>query len=176
MKSKFILLFALLAFFLQAGAQTPPDTEVLLLQQADAMGRAFVAKDYTEFAKFTHPDVSRKFGGNQRMAELIKYSFRNFDSEGVKFTGISFTEPSEIIKEGSELQCTLHQMIEMDVNGEEVTANTTLIAISRNGGKNWYFIDTAGQSLEAMQKLIPNLSSKLVLNSTQEPSFEGEGQ
>lgn len=46
--------------------------------------------------------------------------------------------------------------------GQPVT-ESTLIAISTDNGKNWYFVDTPGKDIQTMKKALPNLSGELVI-------------
>jgi hypothetical protein len=168
MKKITAIFFLLIAIVTTAQEQQKLKQNLLL--QADEMGKAFIAKDYAAFASFTHPDLLKKFGGTQKMADIIRYSFSQI--ENVKFIDVTFAQPSEIINVEGELQCTVPQMIEMEADGQQVTANTTIIAISRDNGKTWSFTDTAGQNIQALQATIPNLSPQLNIPEMQEPVFE----
>lgn len=173
MKTK-ILYLLLFALSYSANAQSVNgDIDTVILQEADKMGMAFINKDYAAFAKYTHPSIIIMMGGEEKMLSEITRSFTAFEQEGVIFKNVSFGSPSKIIvTEKNEFQCTIPQMIEMKVNGGTLTANTTLIAVSRDNGKNWYFADATGNDITTMRKLIPTLSPKLVIEKSPEPSFQ----
>ena len=48
---------------------------------------------------------------------------------------------------------------------------STLIAISNDKGENWYFVDTTGKDIKALQKLLPNLSDDLKIPKMTQPIF-----
>jgi hypothetical protein len=48
---------------------------------------------------------------------------------------------------------------------------TTLIAISSDGGKNWYFIDTSVYNVNDLKKAMPDLSPDLVIPPAKPPKF-----
>lgn len=143
-----------------------------ILQQADAMGRAFIAKDYASFLKYSHPSVIRMMGGKEKMLADTTESFKAFEDEGVTFLNVTFTSPAKILESEGELQTTFTQMIEMKVPGGKVTAYARVIALSKDSGANWYFIDATEHTLEEMQRLIPSLHNDLVLPDRIESSFE----
>lgn len=173
---KILTLLIAFGFTLQAAAQKNEYTQAILLQ-ADKMGRAFITKDYEAFIKYSHPTTVVMMGGEENMLEYIKTNFGQIEAEGVTFLNVNFGAPTEIIPVQNkdlnilELQCTLPQMVEMKVPGGQLTASTTLIAVSRDNGLNWYFIDTSGNDIITMRKIIPTLSPDIVLPEQHEPSF-----
>lgn len=174
MRKNIIALIALVLTCFTASSQTN-NIRAVILKQANEMGNFFITKDYASFAKYSHPTMVEMMGGEEKMLEYIKVNFKQLEDEGIVFQKIHFGEPSTIYKvkleDREELQCTLPQMIEMKIPGGIFTANATLIALSRDKGANWYFIDTSGNNLTSMKKLIPSLSPDLVIPENQEPSF-----
>lgn len=93
------------------------------------------------------------------------------NADGFDFLNATLGNPSEIITINNELQCTLPQNIEMKVPNGRLVSQSTLIAISSNGGENWYFIDTSGKDIQAMKRMFSNLSEKLVIPQQDKPIF-----
>lgn len=172
MKKGFLLLLITLLNLSAAYSQVNGTMDKAVLEQADDMGKKFIAKDYAGFLQYTHPIVVRNMGNREKMlAETIK-SFKQLEAENITFLAVKFGAPSKIVSVENELQCIIPQMIEMKVPGGKLTAHTSLIAISSNKGKNWYFVDVSNNSYENMKMLLPTLSSELVLPDPQDPSFE----
>lgn len=172
MKKGFLLLLITLLNLSAAYSQVNGAMDKAVLEQADDMGEKFIAKDYAGFLQYTHPIVVRNMGNREKMlAETIK-SFKQLEAENITFLAVKFGAPSKIVAVENELQCIIPQMIEMKVPGGKLTAHTSLIAISSNKGKNWYFVDVSNNSHENMKMLLPTLSSELVLPDPQDPSFE----
>jgi len=173
MKYLGIILFS---FFLSAcNGQTKSDkssnyTETIK-SQAETMRQLMLKEDFSAFAKFTYPKVIEMMGGKEKMVEVMKRGSQQMESEGTKFLNVTIGEPSKIITTGSELQCTLPQTIEMKVANGKLITKSTLIAISTNNGKNWYFLDTSGKNIQTMHKILPNLSTELVISDKKEPTF-----
>ncbi|RZJ71508.1 MAG: hypothetical protein EOO45_11810 [Flavobacterium sp.] len=170
---KILRLLSLFVVLYSSGgiAQTNGNAETALLQKADAMGRAFIAKDYPAFTKFTHPAIVLLMGGEKNVLEYTTKSFAELEAEGIEFSNVTFAAPSEILSVDGELQSTLQQMIEMKVQGGTLTVATTLIAVSRDNGANWYFVDASGNDVAMMRKTIANLSPRLNLPPNPDPVF-----
>jgi hypothetical protein len=165
-----LLMISIPVAYAQESVNGPMDK--VILDQAHKMGKYFIAKDYEAFAKYTHPTTLELMGGEEKMLEELRRNFALLEAEGVTFLNLTFTAPSQIIvAEEGELQSTLTQMIEMKVVGGTMTVYATVITVSRDGGKNWYFADTAGNDLVNMRKIIPNLSTELVIPEPMEPAF-----
>jgi len=93
------------------------------------------------------------------------------ESEGIIILNVTIGEPSKIITYGNELQCILPQTIEMKVPNGRLFSKSTLIVISTDNGKNWFFIDASGRDIQTMNKIFPNLSTELTIPNEEEPMF-----
>ena len=102
----------------------------------------------------------------------LKTQIDNMAKQGVTILKAWPGESGNIVDTAGELQSTIPQMIQMQVQGGKLTTETTLIALSPDKGKSWYFIDAAGKSLAELKGLFPNLSSSLVIPEPVEPKFE----
>lgn len=172
MKRKVLFLFFTIATMWGVCAQSVNGKlDNVILDEANKMGSYFLAKDYTAFAKYTHPATVELLGGREKMLEAVKQSFEALEAEGVTFLKIDFSEPTKIIMHENEMQCTLTQILELKIPGGTLTSYATMIAISRDGGKSWYFSDTAGNDITNMRKMIKTLSPKLIIPEPMEPAF-----
>lgn len=174
MKRKIALLVT--AFFISICSYAQKDAAIIktMLEQANDMGGKFMAKDYAAFLKYSHPATIKTMGGEKKMLEKTTNEMADLEKDGMSFTSIKFGVPSKIIKAGNELQCTIPEIIEVQLPGRKMTSTTTMIAISYDKGKNWYFLDTARNSLSAMQQLVPTLSNELDIPFPSDPSFEDD--
>ncbi|HYV93672.1 MAG TPA: hypothetical protein VE978_17995, partial [Chitinophagales bacterium] len=170
------LMIASVSFFLGScnGQAKPPDSSNYFIQikeQAEAMAQLLLKKDFKSFAKFTHPKIVEMMGGEQKMIEGMEKDLKEMESQGTGFLNVTIGEPSKVIVVNNELQSTVPQTIEMKVPNGRLVAKSTLIAISTDNGKTWYFIDTSGKDIQAMKKIFPNLSEELVISEKQQPIF-----
>ncbi|HXC04799.1 MAG TPA: hypothetical protein VNZ86_08605 [Bacteroidia bacterium] len=128
---------------------------------ADSMAQFLLKKEYTSFARFTHPKIIEMLGGREKMIQVISQSLSQMDSSGFKITGVVIGAPGPIIRADNQLQCILTQNMQMNVNGKTNATLSNLVAVSFNEGKSWVFIDCQKKNLEEVRNVFPELSNKL---------------
>lgn len=143
-------------------------------EQANMMGQAFLKGDYHTFARYTYPAILTAMGGESRMAVMLTNSANDMITKGMTFNSITFDSPSKIIKSGNELQCTLQQHTTIKLANGRAVATSTLIAISKDGGENWLFVDTSNKDAATMRKVLPNLSTAIIIPPQQKPLYYKE--
>ncbi|MBC7383424.1 MAG: hypothetical protein H7296_10620 [Bacteroidia bacterium] len=172
---KNILITSILVFVMacsgEPGNNTASERVKVIKEQASAMGGILVRKDYSAFVKCTYPKIVELMGGEKKMIDIMEKGAMEMEKEGSAFLETKIGEPSVVIKAGNQLQCTVPITLEMKVPHGHLTNHSTLIAISEDDGKSWYFVDNSGKSLEVMRKVLPELSAQLIIPEKQEPRF-----
>jgi hypothetical protein len=140
---------------------------------AKRMNDALVKKDIKTFVKTTYPKVVEMTdGGLTRVQSEIEKSIAGIEQAGSKILSAWPGEATTIIDTAGEYQCTIPQYMKMRLDNGVLTTQTTLIALSPDKGKTWYFIDMTDKSLAQWRTVFPNMSSKLVIFPPKEPKFE----
>jgi len=165
------IIFFLLFLNFCNGQTKSADFPKTIKEQATMMGQFLLKKDFNSFTKYTYPKIIEMMGGKQKMIEMMERGSKEMETEGTGFLKVTFGEPSQIITEKNELQCTLPQEIEMKVPNGRLVTNSTLIAISTDNGDNWSFVDTSGKDILTMKGLLPNLSIDLTIPKQEQPTF-----
>ncbi len=142
-----------------------------IIEQGEMLGQYLVKKDYHSFCKYTYPKIIELMQGKENMIAKIKNELDKTQSEGTELISVKIGEPSKIITIGNEMQCTVPQTIEMKTPNGRIKMGSTLIAISNDKGKNWYFVDTTGKDIKALKKILPNLSGDLKIPKMTNPEF-----
>ena len=145
---KSILLLLLITAFSAYSQKISSNTTVLpneVKKQAKEMGDAFIKGDYRSFVKFTHPTLIQLMGGENKMIATLIKTINQTKSQGVSFLSIAFDSPTKIVKTKNELQCTIAQHLTAQVPNGKTTNSSTLIAVSIDNGKKWYFVDTTNK-------------------------------
>ena len=168
----FISFLTFFLFFTACNGQS--DYSKVIKEQAETMGQFLLKKDFGSFCKYTYPKIIGMMGGRKKMIETMDKETQKMLSEGTDFISVTLGEPSKITTIGNELQCTVPQTVEMKVPNGRLEAQSTLIAISIDKGKNWYFVDTSGKDIQTMKKILPNLSGELVIPEKTQPIFYPE--
>jgi hypothetical protein len=161
---RFISGFLVLVLFCSAASAQGDITA-----QATWMGNALMTKDYQTFVNYTYPAIMKQMGGRDKMAEAIKKQMQGIEEAGSKIIALSYKNPTTPITAGKELQCTITQEMSLQVKGGKVLAASTLIAISKDNGAHWYFVDAGDRDISAVRASMPNISKSLTLPPPQPP-------
>lgn len=132
-------------------------------QEATTMAKLMLNSNDENFSEQVFPSLIKKIKGDRGLIIMMR--------ENIKFTkikNITFEDPSPIIRHNNELQCTIKETMEIAVQTKKIIIKSTLIAISKDKGKRWYFID-ANQSLKTLQQSLPNLSDSLFIPFPERP-------
>lgn len=161
MKKKILLiLITSISIFNVCSAQT---NNTILNQQLSLLRKYLFEEDYIRFAKFVHPEVTKMMGGKANMIQITKASIDKMKKDGFFFSDLTFKNPTKFITNGNNLQFTITQEITMKTPKGKIISEYSLIGVSNDKGKNWFFIDTSGQSKEAMRKYLPFLNKDLII-------------
>lgn len=173
MKKVFILL-SVICIALSANAQVTNQTEAKksAFVAAKTMNDALVLKDYDKYVEYNHPKVLEQTpGGRSGMVMQVAKQINDIEESGNYITAIWANMPEVVLDTAGEWQCTLQQFMEYRLPSGKVKAETTIIGISPDKGKAWYFLDVAGRKLEDIKAMFPTLSSKLKVGAPVEPVF-----
>src|SRR3569833_324014 len=146
-----------------------PAMSILIKEQANAMGQAFLREDYDVFAGYLYPAIINSMGGKKQMAATLGNTVSNLKANGMSFSDINVDNTSKIVKMHNELQCTLQQHTTIKTPNSKVVTTSTLVAVSEDGGKHWFFIDTSNKNEKDIRKALPNLSPNIVIPPQQKP-------
>ncbi|WP_143754217.1 hypothetical protein [Chryseobacterium sp. 52] len=120
-------------------------------------------KNYNAYSNYVYEGVIKMFGNKQKMINTSVEAIDKMNTSGYIFKKVDFSEVGDIIPIKNELQTVVHQKIEMETPKGNMSGDHYLIAISKDNGKLWKFIDTSGKDIETVRKYFPNLSSKLFI-------------
>ncbi|WP_316801909.1 hypothetical protein [Pedobacter nototheniae] len=166
MGKKIKILLSLLIIFgsINVNAQAYLDS---LNKQSNAMLIAYSKSDYKTLLQHTHPKVAQTMGGAKLAEVSLKKSIETLTASGFSFKNVKLGKPSEIIKNGQNYQCIIPQSATAEINGKKVIVNSNLLCISYDSGKNWYFINAEKNQEASLRKLIPEISTKLIIPKTE---------
>jgi len=141
----------------------------IIKTQAIDMGRALINNDLPAFQQYIHPEVIKQAGGAEKMKKMSDSAIAIFKQFGGSIKRISYGNPSAIVNFKNELQTTLPQTTYITTSFADIEMESTLIAISQDKGKHWYFIDSQLYSTESMKQKMPALSPDLVIPPPAKP-------
>jgi len=139
--------------------------------QAMDMGSAFMKNDFATFSKYMHPNIIAFAGGKEKMKTKMDSAAMTMKNFGITFKRYWIGTPSEIINYKNQLQSVLPISTTIKTPLGEVLAETSMIVISTDNGKTWYFIDTNVYKVDKLKDVLPDLSPKLVIPPQKKPQF-----
>lgn len=168
MKKLITFLFILLLAF-NSSAQNLATT---IRVQGMEMGNALIKNDFNSFIKFMHPGIIEFAGGRERMKSKMDSAYLAMKQFGVSFQRYWIGIPGPIIEHNNQLQAILPQGTTMKTPFGIVTAESSLLVISNDKGKSWWFIDTNVYKTDKLKSILPDLSPKLAIPSMKKPKIE----
>jgi len=164
----FSFLIAIFTFSQCANGQNISTT---IKTQAMDMATAFMKNDFATFSKYMHPSIILFAGGKEKMKTKMDSAYAAMKLFGVSFKRYWIGSPGEIINYNDQLQAVLPQSTTLKTPLGELTAETFLVVISTDKGKNWYFIDTNVYKADKLKSILPDISPKLIIPPQKKPKL-----
>lgn len=139
-----------------------------LKAQAEMYAEAFKTGNYEQMLEMTYPGLIEKLGGENQTLTSIKSSVEQLKSTGLSFAGIETSEPTDIVQAGKELHSIITQKISIKVPGGYLDTDLHFLAVSKDKGKSWTFMDTARNNVK---ELVPEFNSQLQIPKVGKPVF-----
>lgn len=146
--------------FAQTDSTASVSMTTIVKQQADSMGYYFVKNDFKNYLKFQFPNLVKKLGGEE---SLMKTLNENVTKKGIRALNISTDAPSALIISDSTLQCTLQQTSVMKYGSAKLEIISTLVCVSYDNGKKWFFINASGFTSDILKEILPEISRDLMI-------------
>jgi len=163
---KILTLFMTVVCMAQVTAQP---TSTIIKTQAIAMGRAIADHDRATLMSFMLPDLKEMAGDPAKTNQVMDSALAMFEAMGGRITRITYGDPSPVAKGKGQLQAVLPQTIALSTSFADVEFTSTLLAISKDGGKHWYFTEPHVYKEAAKKKSLPEISPELVIPDPQKP-------
>jgi hypothetical protein len=147
--------------------QQPPKT---LKEQAQAVGEAALREDHAKMADLTLPALVEKFGGRAQYIKKLQSVAAEMKGSGFGLMKHTVGEPSQVIQVAGEGYAVIPVEVQLSgPNGATGKQPSFLIAVSRDGGGQWGFIDGAGvgSDRKKLKMLLPNFPDTLPLPAQQ---------
>jgi len=167
---KILTLFLLLPFMVSLPAKGQNVATSIKVQAMD-MGSALMKNDFATFIKYMHPNIIAYAGGKEKMKTKMDSVYSGMKLFGVTFKRYSIGNPGEIVSYKDQLQAVLPEITTLKTPLGELTAETSMIVISADNGKNWWFIDTNVYKVDKLKGILPDISPNLVIPPQKQPKL-----
>ncbi len=169
---KIIFLLFLFAYLLSPGTAISQNLPTTIKVQGMEMATAFMKNDFDAFVKFMHPSVIAFAGGEVAMKTKMDSAYKTMKRFGVSFKRYWIGNPGTIINFKNQLQAVLPVSVSLTTPLGILTTETSMIVMSNDKGKSWWFIDTNVYSVEHLKDILPHFSPELVIPPRQKPKME----
>jgi hypothetical protein len=166
---KYVFFFLLASSTFKLASAQPVET--VIKSQAIEMGKALTAGDTKTFSRFMLPELMAAGGGGERMMRMMDTALLLFKQFGGKVSRITYGHPAKVVKYKKELQTYLPQTTELTSDIADVSFTSTMVAISRDNGKNWYFYDASIAQQPDIKDKLPVLSPEIKLPPPAKPKI-----
>jgi hypothetical protein len=140
MEKRLLLLLICFAVVLSVNAQ---NMATVIKIQAMEMAKAVADKDLEKAATYMPPETLTALGGMEKVQSMSDTMSKYMQQFGAQIKRVTIGNPSEIVSFNKELQSIVPQTTEFKMLASTIVASTSLLAISRDNGKHWCFVDTS---------------------------------
>jgi hypothetical protein len=167
---KTLISFLLVLFIISLPTKAQNLSTTIKVQAMD-MGSALMKNDFETFVKYMHPNIVAYAGGKEKMKTKMDSVYSTMKLFGVSFKRYSIGSPGEIVSYKDQLQAVLPEITTLKTPLGELTAETSMIVISPDNGKNWWFIDTNVYKADKLKNILPDISPQLVIPPQKQPKL-----
>lgn len=171
MKKIIALLLICVMFSFNAFSQP----QALVQQGAQQMANLAIKGDYPAALTYIYPKVVTLWGGRDYILKNSKMVMGKIQSSGFKVKGINVDKPGKIQVYGSREFSVINNTLTFNANGTTMNGHASLLAVSEDKGKKWYYIIAGTISNQALYKLFPEIEGKILLAKPQFPGFPAAG-
>ncbi len=154
-----IFVFSLLQFSIQA-QNIYKDA---ILMEANKSATAQQQLDVDGYMNLMHPSVIEMGGGKELMKDIITSQISTYSQMGVTIESVDFDDPSDVVKAGEELHCTVSGTLNLKLGEDEFDNPINLLAASQDAGESWKFIDLSFYNGNSLKLYLPDFNNALVL-------------
>lgn len=140
-------------------AQNP----AVVQKQANVVANALLKSDYKTIIDHTYPKAVALGGGKEKMLAMMSAGINQMKSQGFSFEKITIGAPGKFYKAGAEIHCLVPESIIMKTSQGRFLAKSNLLCISKDGGKNWDFLDMNRGTINSVKNIFPNFNSSLII-------------
>jgi hypothetical protein len=156
---KTIALAVLLAASSVFGATN--DLRQTVWHEAQKCADALLAGDYDTLIAYTHPKIVELMGGKEVMVETLKRGATAMATQGNAIEKIAMSVPDQPKTSDGVIYALVTETLTIKAPGGKIIKESAMVALSRDAGKKWMFIDADSVNDPNMKVAIPELVGKI---------------
>ncbi len=158
------VLFIFFYYFLQnpiSSTISNEEIEISLTSEVSKMGKSLIDQDYETFVEYNHKTIVQSLGGKEQVKKMAKEAIDGLSSQGARIKDISLGQVLQSDKQGREIQAIIEQNTVILGNEGETSRAEKMLAVSKDMGQSWKFINLTGKTQQQILGFYPNFSKKL---------------
>jgi|SRR5690606_3100034 len=138
-------------------------------KQVQVVVDATLAHHYETVIEKTYPSLIKLMGGKEIALKTITDGMNNLESQNIRLDSVIIGTPRDIYIAGDELHVLVPETLVMSTpKGKLVTLSYSL-AISKDDGVTWLFLDVGERTNKNIVDLLPNFNNDLIIPPKQKP-------
>lgn len=134
-----------------------------LKAQANIVAKAVVKGDYSTVIDKMYPKAVLMGGGKAKLLQMMNAGTTQMKAQGVSFVNAAIGSPGKFYKAGTEIHCLVPEVINMKVPNGILAMHANLLAISKDGGRRWTFLDLNKNTIDLIPKIFPKFNKALII-------------
>ena len=137
--------------------------------QANKVAQALISGNYDIVINSMYPKVVQMAGGKAKLLQMMATGTNQMKAQEIAFKSATVVTPGKFYKAGTEIHCLVPESITMQMGTNKLTTNSNLLAVSKDGGKSWSFLDLNKNTISAIPKIFPNFNKELKIPEPTQP-------
>jgi len=164
------LLFAIGAVFSADESAKETPRQMTVRKMAESLGTATLKGEYAKVIDLTWDESVAKMGGREKAIKAAEAGMKKIAADGWKIKSYKVRSVGEFHKEGEHSFIVVPTTLEITTPDSRIVSKNFLLGISKDDGKTWKFVDSAGiQDGEVRKKTLPPLPDSLKLPKREKP-------
>ena len=156
-------IFLMTLFVLSGTFLSTSQAQKTMRESAQEYVEAFVNNEFLKVATLTHPDVVKMNGGADFVIDDLKAERESTAGEGLIYNSVIVYEPLKVLQYESELQAVIPVEYTMQLIDKEYLNKSYILAISKDEGKSYSFVNLMQFDDASLNEFITNLSPEITI-------------
>jgi len=159
MKTQLILVTLLISFSVSSQNNK---FSLKIKTEVEEMINAIKNQNYKVILQYTYPTLVEMIGNEKEALDKITEGMKSLKSRGFEIEKIEIGEPGEIFIAGNEFHCLVPEKIFLNSKDGHFLKNGNLLAVSKDKGQSWYYID-CNIGKKRLLIILPEYNSSLII-------------
>ena len=156
-------IFLMTLFVLSGTFLSTSQAQKTMRESAQEYVEAFVNNEFLKVVTLTHPDVVKMNGGADFVIDDLKAERESTAGEGLIYNSVIVYEPLKVLQYESELQAVIPVEYTMQLIDKEYLNKSYILAISKDEGKSYSFVNLMQFDDASLNEFITNLSPEITI-------------